>query len=336
LLEVLPTFGYAGAEFHELRMPDDFVYTVNQVAIILNKSDKTVRSYAAEGLLETTKRIEDGSGIEKVFISASSIADLVERKKLALNFAALEEYTPDRHLLDRTFQHTRLHTVGTGEESSPTPSNVLPTPAEETPVVAFLREQLGKLEVEKEGLKQDLKEKDRQLEEKNSTLIAAIRESNDKYQLIALTKEQMEARLAKLVEHTRILHLSTNRDIRRLQAGKLQAGDLSPLPLPSEVRMGEYETEAPPTRKQDHGERGDEGIVVEVSPEGYVPPPSSPEQAETTPAVAEITADSLSVEPRKGRRAKKRRKMPPLPEKKVEKEKPAVKKRGFFSRLFGG
>src|SRR5882724_2082475 len=316
-------------------MPDDFVYTVNQVALILNKSDKTVRSYAAEGLVETTKRIEDGSGIEKVFISASSIADLVERKKLALNFAALEEYMPDRHLLDRTFQRTRVSSVGAVEDSNPTPSNVLPTPAEETPVVAFLREQLGKLEAEKEGLKQDLKEKDRQLEEKNSTLIAAIRESNDKYQLIALTKEQMEARLAKLVEHTRILHLSTNRDIRRLQAGKLQAGDLSPLPLPSEVRMGEYETEAP-TRKQDHEERGEEkGTVVEISPEVFVPPPSPPKQAETTPAVAENTADSLFAEPRKGRRAKKRRKMP-LPEKKVEKEKPAVKKRGFFSRLFGG
>src|SRR5882724_8435162 len=135
-------------------MPDDFVYTVNQVALILNKSDKTVRSYAAEGLLETTKRIEDGSGIEKVFISASSVADLVERKKLALNFAALEEYTPDRHLLDRTFQRTRVSSVGTVEDSNPTPSNVLPTPAEETPVVAFPGMYPVTLEAEKASLKQ--------------------------------------------------------------------------------------------------------------------------------------------------------------------------------------
>jgi hypothetical protein len=322
-------------------MPDDFIYTVNQVALILNKSDKTVRSYAAEGLLETTKRNEEGSGIEKVFISASSIADLAERKKLALNFAALEEYTPDGSLLERTFQRTRLNSESEGG-SSHSPSNTLPTftpvPAEGTPVVAFLREQLGKLEAEKEDLKRDLKEKDRQLEEKNLGLIAAIRESNDKYQLIALAKEQGEARLAKLVEHTRILHLSTNRDIRRLQTGKLQAGDLSPLPLPSEIRIGEYEADSSENPSSGGREdREEEGTVFDVSPEAHTPAPAStPEHAETASAVIS-SVESLSAEaaPQREKAPKKRRKLPQA-KRKTEKEKQPAKKRGFFSRLFGG
>ncbi|HTG33301.1 MAG TPA: hypothetical protein VLB76_10250 [Thermoanaerobaculia bacterium] len=317
-------------------MPDDFIYTVNQVALILNKSDKTVRTYAAEGLLETTKKNEEGSGIEKVFISASSIADLAERKKLALNFAALEEYTSDRPLLERTFQRARL-TRESEAGSSTSPSNAPPTgnppPAVETPVVAFLREQLGKLEAEKEELKRDLKEKDRQLEEKNGGLIAAIRESNDKYQLIALAKEQIEARLAKLVEHTRILHLSTNRDIRRLQAGKLQAGDLSPLPLPSEIRIGEYEAEVNEP-SEGRTDREAEETVIDISPEVLTPAAPLPEQTEIAAPASSFESPSTPTPPRREKTPKKRRKAP-QPERRAEKEQPPAKKKGFFSRLFG-
>jgi len=320
-------------------MTDEYVYTVTQAALILNKSDKTIRAYATEGLLRTTKKIEEGSGIEKVFISVKSLAELAELRKIALNFDALEKYTADRNLLESVFQ--RKQSRDDGERDNPSPVNSEPLAlsrsmaAEENLVVAFLREQVGKLEAEKEEMKQDLKEKDRQLEEKNLSLIAVTRENSDRYQLIALAKEQAEARLAKLTEHTHILHLSTNRDIRRLQEGKLQAADLSLLPLPSDISAGDYD----PTPPESEGYSATAKAPVEEAAASVtvdlVPPPSplaTVAEPDKPPVKEEVA--SIPKQPTTKRRERKKKQERASSEKMPPKEAPQ-KKRGFFRRIFG-
>jgi hypothetical protein len=324
-------------------MAEDFIYTVNQVAIILNKSDKTVRTYIAEGALGSTKKIEERSGIEKVFISATSLANLIEKKALRVNFDALEKYTPSMHVLENLFgrgQHSLEEAKK--EVDSLSPSNdrsTLPTPSnasDESLVIAILKEQVSKLEAEKDELKQDLREKDRQIEEKNLALIATTRENGDKYQLIALAKEQIEARLVKLIERTRILHLSTNRDIRRLQEGKLQAGDLSLLPLSFEGKAGDYEAETTPEEDRPPSPP----LSQEEAHTSVETAPSAPAQTEAT-EFARAEREILESEPipsppaEQATSPKARKATTTKHQKKSSKEKPAPK-RGFFRRLFGG
>lgn len=320
-------------------MPDDYIYTVNQVALILNKSDKTVRTYITEGGLDSTKRIEEASGMEKVFISAASLASLAERKSFRLNFDELRKYTPNRDVLEQTFG--QRHSAGPSEERNasppessaprPTASNV----SEESLVVSILKEQVSRLEAEKSELKQDLREKDRQLEEKNVALIATTRETSDRYQLLALAKEHAETQLAQIREHTHILHLSTNRDILRLKEGKLQPGDLSPLPV--ETREGEFWTESPPEEKWTSSTSS--GEEIHISPESISPVTPIADEPDKSAEPAHSEEKSVPPEPilpeapeqPEPLKAKKEK----LKGKKQEKEKASPKK-GFFRRLFGG
>lgn len=317
---------------------DDYAYTVNQSALILNKSDKTIRSYIAEGQLQATKKIEAGSGIEKVFISARSLAELANARKISLNFEALERYTTNQELLADVFlRRPSQFEAPKAETSSPSISSApSPQPAEENLVIVLLREQIGKLETEKEEMKRDLKEKDRQIEDKNLSLIQATKDSSEQYQLIALAREQAEARLSRLLEHTRILHLSTNRDIRRLQEGKLQAGDLSLLPLPSEVSTGDYEA-TPPEPEDFVPEAAPErdtvfSVAVDPTP---APPPSPEKEPEIAPREPQA-AEAVSAPERKTPKKEDRRKRP---EKTSSEKAPAKeiskKKKGFFRRIFG-
>jgi len=320
-------------------MLDDYIYTVTQAALILNKSDKTIRSYATDGFLQTTKKIEGGSGIEKVFISARSLAELAERRKIALNFEALEKYTVDRDLLSSVFQGERPREERR-EESAPLPPDSLPqsraNPAEENAVIALLREQVGKLEIEKDELKRDVKEKERQLEDKNLALISVTKEMSERYQLIAMAREQAEARLAKLTEHTRILHLSTNRDIRRLQEGKLQAGDLSFLPLPSDISSGDYETSRPEPDEFTTPVVTPEDAAVSITVDPTPPPP--PIATAPVPDETRQTEEPSSTPPEQApaKRAERKQKRARVSAERTPAKEAPQKKRGFFRRIFGG
>ncbi|HKH47654.1 MAG TPA: hypothetical protein VKM72_23605 [Thermoanaerobaculia bacterium] len=317
-------------------MPDDYIYTVNQVALILNKSDKTVRTYIAEGGLDSTKKIEEASGMEKVYISALSLASLAEKKSFRLNFDELRKYTPNREVLEHTFGHRHLsepredNTSATPE--NPAPRSTASNTAEESLVVSILKDQVSRLEAEKNELKQDLKEKDRQLEEKNVALIATTRETSDRYQLLAVAKEQAEAQLAQLREQTRILHLSTNRDLTRLKDGKLQAGDLSFLPTVETPEEG-FWTE-PPEEKWSSPFPAEEEIRIPSEPVSPVTPladepeqSAHPEEGSAPPAPLP-REEAKQTELPKAKREKGKGK-------KREKDK-ATPRKGFFRRLFGG
>lgn len=278
--------------------------------------------------------------MEKVFISAASLASLAERKSFRLNFDELRKYTPNREVLEHTFGQRHLgefkgERPSVASESSaqlPTASNL----PEESLVVSILKEQVNRLETEKSELKQDLKEKDRQLEEKNVALIETTRETSDRYQLIALAKEQAEAQLAQLREQTRILHLSTNRDLLRLKEGKLQAGDLSLLPV--ETREGNSRADSTPEEQwTSPTSREDEIRVAPESVSSVPPTPDEPAQAAEPARAEEGSAPADSTIPpedlKKPETSKVKMEKPKG--KKQEKEK-TVPKKGFFRRLFGG
>lgn len=256
-------------------MYNDFFFTINQAAIILNRSDKSVRVYITEGALHSEKRYEDGSGIEKVFVSASSLADLARVRGIIPNYEALARYAPEvqREAVLAAFQHDRP------AMSSP-PSNPLPTATREagelrgieTTVEALLREQIARLETQNEDLGEKLERKDARIEALHQELLDTTKRSGDDYRLLALAKEQLETRFAKVREHVRTISLATNRDIARLKAGKLSAQDLSPLPLPSEINPGEFE---PPNQEEPVKAEQEEVGTPQQSPLTDALPPSA-------------------------------------------------------------
>lgn len=319
---------------------DDFIYTVNQAAIILNKSDKTIRVYISEGGIEATKKVEIGTGLEKVFISARSLARFAASRGIRPNYDELAKITPPEQQ-ENVFAAFDFEPRPRASMSAQTSPVERPLDQElRASVESVLRERIAALEDEKAELRGEVRElgakyeariehKDEQITELQRELLKTTQEGARNYQALALAKEQIEARLTKAMETTRILHLSTNRDLDRLRAGKLNPSDLSPLPIVGEGTPEDFEANPPTTRAESSGvdvsEVRSQPVESPLTPEPTSPPAKPVKQKQRKPVrrPKPQPAKAIGTTPSRPRGTK----APAVDTK-------PTKKRGLWSRLF--
>lgn len=320
---------------------DEFIYTVNHAAIILHKSDKSIRVYIAEGGIDATKKIEIGTGLEKVFISAQSLARFAASRGIRPNYDELAKVTPPE----------QQENVFAAFDFEPKPTATTPgqtiVPAERTfdqdfraSVESVLRERITALEGEKAELRGEVRElgakyearierKDEQLTELQRELLKTTQEGARNYQSLALAKEQIEARLTKAMETTRILHLSTNRDLDRLRAGKLNPSDISPLPIVSDGNLEDFEANPSTTREAspevDASEEPGQSAESPLTPKRRTNPPDKP---------VKQRKQIQRPKPRPSKPVAGAKLSRPLRSKSPAVDTKPTKKRGLWSRLF--